>query len=114
MILGKGSFLWPGFGENIRVLEWIFNRCDNNQEIAEMTPIGYIPKANALDLKDLNISKDQMDELFKIDKKFLQEEADEIKEFLDENVNESTPKEIYQQLDFLNERIKTMADWEFV
>lgn len=111
---GKGSFLWPGFGENIRVLEWIFNRCDNNQEIAEMTPIGYIPKANALDLKDLNISKDQMDELFKIDKKFLQEEADEIKEFLDENVNESTPKEIYQQLDFLNERIKTMADWEFV
>lgn len=111
---GKGSFLWPGFGDNVRVLEWIFNRCDGNEAIAEISPLGYVPKQASLDLKGLSVSTDDVQELFKVDKKFLQEEVDEIRAFLDENVNESTPKEISQQLEFLNERVKTMADWEFV
>lgn len=44
------EYLWPGFGENIRVLEWIFDRCDNKQDSAEITPIGYIPKTTSLHL----------------------------------------------------------------
>jgi phosphoenolpyruvate carboxykinase (GTP) len=39
-----GEFLWPGFGENIRVLEWILKRCSGNDGIAEKSPIGYLPK----------------------------------------------------------------------
>lgn len=49
-----------------------------------------------------------------IDKKFWQDEATEIKEYFNENVNDSTPSEIFQQLDFLNERINATADWDFV
>jgi len=111
---GNGKFLWPGFGDNVRVLEWVFKRCNGDKEICEVSPLGYVPKAASLNVEGLDVSKDDMRELFKIDKKFLQEEADEIKAFLEENVNVSTPKEIQQQLEFLYERINTMADWEFV
>ena len=111
---GKGGYLWPGFGENVRVLDWIMKRCDNVDGIAEMTPIGYIPKQTALNLKGMDLSNEKYRELFKLDKKFLEDETNEIKTYLDENVNESTPKEIYQQLEFLNERIKSIKDWEFV
>lgn len=111
---GKGKFLWPGFGENIRILEWVFNRCNGVKDICELSPLGYVPKASCLNVEGLDVTKDDMRELFKIDKKFLQDEADEIKAFLEENVNVSTPKEIQQQLEFLYERINTMADWEFV
>jgi len=111
---GNGKFLWPGFGENIRVLEWVFKRCNGDKDICEVSPLGFMPKPGSLNVEGLNVSKDDMRELFKIDKKFLQEEADEIKGFLEENVNVSTPIEIQQQLEFLNERINTMADWEFV
>lgn len=111
---GQGDFLWPGFGDNIRVLDWILKRCDNVENIAEMTPLGYIPKQTSLNLEGLDLSNEKYRELFKLDKKFLESETAEIKKYLDENVNESTPKEIYQQLDFLNERIKSIKDWEFV
>lgn len=40
----RGRFLWPGFGENIRVLDWILRRCDGDESIAEETPVGYLPK----------------------------------------------------------------------
>ena len=46
----SGEYLWPGFGENVRVLEWIFDRCDEKQDSAERTPIGYIPKITSLQL----------------------------------------------------------------
>ena len=49
----NGKFLWPGYGENLRVLEWILDRC-NNKADAVKTPIGYIPAPNSLDLTGLN------------------------------------------------------------
>jgi phosphoenolpyruvate carboxykinase (GTP) len=48
---GKGSYLWPGFGDNIRVLEWVFSRVDNVADIAVKTPIGYVPTHDSFDLK---------------------------------------------------------------
>lgn len=111
---GKGDYLWPGFGENIRVLEWIFNRCNEKPDTAEITPIGYMPKLSSFNIDGLDLPKEKLRELFKIDKKFLQEETDEMKSYLTENVADSTPAAILQQIEFLNERIKTMADWEFV
>lgn len=102
----QGGFLWPGFGENIRVLEWIFNRTDaQNAKIAKATPIGYIPEDGSLNLKGLHMSEEAFKELFTIDKDFWLKEHDSIKTYLDENVNESTPEEIYKQLADLKKRI---------
>ena len=64
--------------------------------------------------EDLNMPKEKLHELFTIDKKFWQEEAAEIKEYLNENVCDSTPTEILHQLDLLNERINSTPDWEFI
>ena len=47
----EGHFIWPGFGDNLRVLEWIMKRCDGKADAVE-TPIGYVPKAEDIDLED--------------------------------------------------------------
>jgi phosphoenolpyruvate carboxykinase (GTP) len=62
----EGSFLWPGFGENSRVLEWVFRRCAGTAE-AEETPIGLVPAAGALNTEGLGISDDQVAELLAVD-----------------------------------------------
>jgi phosphoenolpyruvate carboxykinase (GTP) len=103
---GQGSFLWPGFGENIRVLEWIFKRTDNDDSIAVKTPLGYVPTLNSFDLEGLEIKKEELEELFSLDKNFLEQEAKEVKAYFDEYVNESTPPEMYKQIDLLLSRLK--------
>ena len=105
---GEGSFLWPGFGENIRVLEWIFNRTEGNEKIARMSPIGFVPTKDAIDLEGLNLKQDEFDELFKLDKEFLTEEINQIQKYFDDNVNESTPKEIYNQINNFKQRVLEM------
>lgn len=106
---GQGNFLWPGFGENIRVLEWIFNRTEgNNFDIAKMSPIGYMPAENAIDINGLDVKKEDLDELFRLDKQFLLDEIDQIKKYFDENVNESTPSEVYSQIAAFKQRVLEM------
>jgi len=63
----NGRFLWPGFGENSRVLKWICERTDNMDNMKE-TAIGFVPKEGALDLKGLNIADEDMGKLFRIEK----------------------------------------------
>lgn len=106
---GKGAYLWPGFGENIRVLEWIFGRVENKADIAVKTPIGYVPTHDSFDLAGLNIKPEALEELFKIDREFWAAEADELKKYFDEYVNESTPKEIYEQIEGLKKRLSEKA-----
>jgi phosphoenolpyruvate carboxykinase (GTP) len=101
---GAGNFLWPGYGENIRVLEWIFNRVENKTNIANETPIGFLPKEDSLNIKNLNISNNDLKELISVDANFWKKEAEEIKNYFDENVNESMPSEIYNQLNNLKNR----------
>jgi phosphoenolpyruvate carboxykinase (GTP) len=104
---GKGKFLWPGFGENIRVLEWIFNRTEPaNTKMAQETVIGYTPAPGAINLKGLGLEADDLKELFSVDKKFWAQEAELIQKYLDENVNDSTPEEIYKQLKDLKKRVQ--------
>ena len=64
----KGSFLWPGFGENLRALEWILGRCDGTADAVE-TPIGYVPKAEDIDLEGLEdeVTPETLKELLKVD-----------------------------------------------
>ena len=96
------------------MLEWIFERTDNDNSISQISPIGIIPKLSSLNIESLNMNNEQLVELFKIDKKFWAEELAEIQKYFDEYVNDSMPPEIYQQLENLQERINNMADWEFV
>lgn len=105
---GKGGIIWPGFGENIRVLEWIFQRTDGNEKIAQKTAIGYTPAPGSLNLKGLDMEEEAMKELFSIEKEFWSDEANAIKKYLDESVNESTPSEIYKQLDSLKKRVESL------
>lgn len=106
---GKGSFLWPGFGENIRVLDWILKRTENVENIAIKSPIGLIPTNDSIDMNGLNISPEQTKEMLTIDKQFWLSEANELREFFDEYVNESTPKELNDQIDQLKKRVQEMA-----
>jgi phosphoenolpyruvate carboxykinase (GTP) len=63
---GEGNFLWPGFGENSRVLEWVFRRCAGEAE-AEETPIGLVPTADGLDTDGLQISAEDVAALLAVD-----------------------------------------------
>lgn len=62
-----GTWLWPGYGENIRVLKWIFERCEGKTHAKE-TPIGYLPADNSMDYKDLNDSDENLKALMSVDK----------------------------------------------
>ncbi len=74
-----GSFLWPGFGENIRVLEWIQARVDGQVGATE-TPLGHIPTKSGLDTEGLAVDLDQ---LFAIDREAWLAEADDTQSFFD-------------------------------
>jgi phosphoenolpyruvate carboxykinase (GTP) len=62
----QGRFLWPGFGQNIRVLQWIIDRC-NGRAYARETPLGWMPRSSDIDLKGLDITRGQLDRLEAID-----------------------------------------------
>ncbi len=61
-----GRFLWPGYGENSRVLEWIFERVSGHGEAVE-TPIGWVPAPGAIDIEGLSVTKEEMEELSRVD-----------------------------------------------
>ncbi|NXF07679.1 PCKGC protein, partial [Smithornis capensis] len=101
----QGKFLWPGFGENSRVLEWMFNRIEGKAS-AKPTAIGYIPADTALNLKgleDINLT-----ELFGISKEFWEKEVEEIKQYFEMQVNADLPYEIERELLALEMRIKQL------
>ncbi|NXG13732.1 PCKGC protein, partial [Grallaria varia] len=101
----QGKFLWPGFGENSRVLEWMFNRIEGKAS-AKPTAIGYIPTDAALNLKGLeNIN---LTELFDISKEFWEKEVEEIKQYFEVQVNADLPYEIERELRALEMRIKQL------
>ena len=64
---GSGRFLWPGFGENLRVLEWVIKRCKGVGS-AEETPIGYLPTKDALNRRGLDVSDEALAELLSVDR----------------------------------------------
>ena len=92
----KGEFLWPGFGDNMRVLEWILNRCDNAVD-AQETAIGYVPYAKDIDLEGLDYSRETLESILYVDKARWSAEADEIKEFY-KQFGDKLPKELSDSL----------------
>ncbi|MBP9561508.1 MAG: phosphoenolpyruvate carboxykinase (GTP), partial [Syntrophorhabdaceae bacterium] len=98
-----GNFLWPGYGENLRVLEWIIERCKKTAG-ARITPIGYVPKPDDIDLTGLDISKETLEELLYIDKDAWLEEAKDIERFF-KTFGSDLPAELKNQLKELQERL---------
>ena len=92
----KGEFLWPGFGDNMRVLEWILKRCENAVD-AQETAIGYVPYAKDIDLEGLDYSRETLESILYIDKARWSAEADEIKEFY-KQFGDKLPKELSENL----------------
>jgi phosphoenolpyruvate carboxykinase (GTP) len=75
-----GRFLWPGFGENLRVLRWIVDRCENRVGARE-TPIGYLPEAADIDTRELDVSPEILDALLSVDTAQWKKEMDSIGEY---------------------------------
>lgn len=98
-----GEWLWPGFGENSRVLKWIFERV-NGSNNAVITPIGNLPSLGALDLTGLNISKSKLEELFHIDPESWKKEVEELKQYF-KIFGDRLPKGISDELVSLENRL---------
>ncbi|TBR18649.1 phosphoenolpyruvate carboxykinase (GTP) [bacterium] len=101
----KGKFLWPGYGENLRVLEWVLARCRGEGK-AEKTPIGFVPAKDGLDLSGLELSNGTLGELLAVKPEEWSGELDGVKAFF-ERFGKTLPKELWGQLDGLRDRLKT-------
>ena len=92
----KGEFLWPGFGDNMRVLDWILKRCAGTADARE-TAIGYLPYAKDIDIEGLDYSVDTLESILTVDKKRWSAEADEIAEYY-KQFGDRLPKELAENL----------------
>ena len=95
-----GKFLWPGFGENSRVLAYIFRRCDDDAEAVE-TPIGLVPKVESLDLEGLDISDEAMDELLRVEPEDWKAQLSQVREHFAQ-FGDKLPDELREQLEALD------------
>jgi phosphoenolpyruvate carboxykinase (GTP) len=100
----KGKFLWPGFGENLRILEWILDRGNNKVE-AVKTPIGYVPYAPDIDMTGLELPPGTLERLFLIHRKDWLEELKGIKKFF-RLFKKDLPPELWQEYEALVSRLK--------
>jgi phosphoenolpyruvate carboxykinase (GTP) len=99
----NGKFLWPGYGENSRVLKWIFERVEGSGDAVE-TPIGYLPAAGALDLSGLDVSAENMKTLLAVDREGWRQEAEGLSKYYEE-FGDRLPAELRRQLAALKERL---------
>ena len=102
-----GKFLWPGYGENVRVLKWILERVESRAEANE-TPIGFVPKANSLTLDGLNISRDALEELLRVSPSDWADEEQATAEFF-EQFGDRLPEAIRREQKALNARLHSPA-----
>ena len=91
----ENGFIWPGFGDNLRVLEWIIKRCNNEIDALE-TPIGYLPKSEDINTSGLTISDDAMEELVFVDNQKWLDEMAGIREYFGE-YEERLPEKLLEE-----------------
>jgi len=100
----EGKFLWPGFGDNIRVLKWILERVDGVQG-ARATPIGTVPTRDAFDMSGLDVSAERFERLVAVDPKAWIDEVDRNGAFLDK-FESRMPEPLRREHASLKERLR--------
>ena len=101
----EGHFIWPGFGDNMRVLMWILDRCEGKVDAVE-TPIGFVPKAEDINIEGLDgVTVDTIRELLTIDNESWLEDVENIKAFY-KQVGDRVPAELYDELAILEANLK--------
>jgi phosphoenolpyruvate carboxykinase (GTP) len=98
-----GGFLWPGFGENSRVLKWVIERLEGTAEAVE-TPIGFVPAPGAVDIDGLDVTEDQMRQALAVDPEEWKREIPQIEEWF-EKFGEQLPAVLWTELDGLKARL---------
>ena len=104
----SGGLLWPGFGDNIRVIQWILGRCDGIIP-ASGRPIGWVPTREEVDLLDIAGCED-IHELLSTPTHFWREEAESMRNYFTQQVSDSLPAEMWNQLSNLERRIALFDD----
>ena len=101
-----GNFLWPGFGDNMRVLEWIIKRCEGKVD-ADETAIGFVPKAEDINLEGIEdeVSEDQLKEILSVDNSLWEDEAKSIEEFY-AKFGDRLPKALSDELNTLKANLE--------
>ena len=103
-----GHFIWPGFGDNLRVLEWILKRCDNEVDAVE-TAIGYVPKPEDINLEGLkDFDEEKLASILKVDNAKWAKEAAGVEEFY-KKFGDKLPQELRDELNGLEERTKAQS-----
>ena len=103
----QGSFIWPGFGENSRVLEWIFKRCDGAVDAVE-TPIGMLPTLDGLNLDQLGLSEDAIASLLRVDADGWMTELPLIEDYY-ASFGEHVPEELKEELEELKRKLEAVT-----
>lgn len=99
----EGHFIWPGFGDNMRVLDWILKRCEETVD-ADETAIGYVPKPEDINLEGCGVDKETLKGLLNVDTETWKKEAEGIKEFY-KKFGDKLPKELEDELASLESRL---------
>ena len=99
----QGNFIWPGFGENMRVLEWIVGRVKGSAHAVE-TPLGFQPAPEDISIEGLNLSKEKLTDLLTVQADEWKDELASQKEFLGE-IGSKLPQEIREEHDRLKTRL---------
>ena len=100
----EGNFMWPGFGDNMRVLNWIVDRCEGKVNAVE-SPIGFLPEQGDIDTTNLDITADQLSELLSVDKDVWMEDVKNQEEYFAQ-FGDRLPAEIKAQLETLKNNLK--------
>jgi phosphoenolpyruvate carboxykinase (GTP) len=98
-----GKFLWPGFGDNSRVLEWVVRRLEGQVE-ADETPVGLVPRKEDVNVSGLDISDEALTEVLSVDVGALRDELPQVKEHL-AKFGDDLPSEVRSQLEALEQRL---------
>ena len=101
----SGKFIWPGFGDNIRVLKWIFERLEGKTS-SQLTPIGYIPSIHELDTTGLTITSNELQQLLKVDPQAYLQEVNHVRKYHSQFGNR-LPHQLKMELNHLEERLST-------
>ena len=102
-----GKFLWPGFGENMRVLAWIVERCQGERDARE-TPIGFLPKVEDIDINGIDVSSETMEALLSVDPALWEQETAAISEYFAE-FGDRIPQTLLSELEKIASALQSKA-----